>query len=384
MQLLFEISIILGIGIACLYFILIVFLKQGWTKTAVFNNDSKINSGMISVVIAARNEEQCILNLLQSLISQDLSKALYEIIIVDDWSDDATFALAVDFAVNHSQYPIRVFSLSAGAPEIKGKKHALQLGYQLANGEIIVTTDVDCIVTSRWLSTIQTWFASRDAVMALMPVKYHSSNSFFKQWQNLELCSLMGVAAGSAYWGRPVLCNGANLAFRKSILQALNNDFLNSKFSSGDDVFMLQAVQQRYKGKIAFLKSADVVVKTNEAVSLGQFLNQRLRWVSKNKAYKDYNIIAMGLVVWMMQLFIFAFLFLGFWNFYFLITGISIFILKNSIDFIFIKSIADFFKIKFQFWVWPVFQFLYVLYVLSITVLSFFSKFTWKGRRYRH
>lgn len=379
-----EILLIAGIGVALIYFILIFFLKWGWDRTKEILIINEANSSFISVVVAARNEERHILRLLQLLISQDFQPSNFEIIIVDDWSEDKTFENAVDFSVRHPQYQIRVYTLSAGTVAMQGKKQALQMGYHVANGDIIVTTDADCMVPEKWLKTIAGWFEGKSAVMALMPVMYTTSGGLLHQWQSIELCSLMGAAGGSANCGIPVLSNGANLAFRKSVLEKLDVDYLNTKFSSGDDVFLLLAARQCFKGRILFLKSKDVIVKTDAAVSLRQFINQRLRWVSKNKAYKDFYIISFGLVVWLMQFFVLTLLVAGLWNQKLMIVGISIFVLKNIIDFIFLRSVIYFFKLKIPILYWGFYQFFYMIYVLGITFSSFFARFTWKGRRYKH
>ena len=51
----------------------------------------------LSVLIAVRNEEAGLLKLLQDLANQTYPKAFFEVIIIDDFSEDRTVELVTDF-----------------------------------------------------------------------------------------------------------------------------------------------------------------------------------------------------------------------------------------------------------------------------------------------
>ena len=59
---------------------------------------------MVSVIVAARNEEKNIESILKDLVNQTYSRELYEVIIVNDGSEDSTGDI-IDSFVN--QYPLQ-------------------------------------------------------------------------------------------------------------------------------------------------------------------------------------------------------------------------------------------------------------------------------------
>lgn len=93
----------------------------------------------VSVILPARNEEEFIGKCLDSLIEQDYTN--YEIIVVDDSSDDATAKIISEYAKKNS----KIIPVSA---QIKpdgwmGKNWACMEGYKKATGELLLFTDAD-------------------------------------------------------------------------------------------------------------------------------------------------------------------------------------------------------------------------------------------------
>ncbi len=93
----------------------------------------------VSVILPARNEEEFIGKCLESLIEQDYTN--YEIIVVDDSSDDATGKIISEYAKKNS----KIIPVSA---QIKpdgwmGKNWACMEGYKKATGELLLFTDAD-------------------------------------------------------------------------------------------------------------------------------------------------------------------------------------------------------------------------------------------------
>jgi len=93
----------------------------------------------VSIILPARNEEKFIGKCLDSLIEQDYTN--YEIIVVDDLSDDATGKIISEYAKKNS----KIIPVSA---QIKpdgwmGKNWACMEGYKKATGELLLFTDAD-------------------------------------------------------------------------------------------------------------------------------------------------------------------------------------------------------------------------------------------------
>src|SRR6478609_6302980 len=134
------------------YFALLLVLRIGWSKAIVkkeINSTGKAH--FISVIIPVRNEEKNIGTLLESLRTQDYYlRSNFEVIVVDDHSTDGS----LEKCKGHIQ---NLTSFSLGADE-NGKKAALTYGIKHAKGEVIATTDADCLLPSDWLTTINSVF----------------------------------------------------------------------------------------------------------------------------------------------------------------------------------------------------------------------------------
>lgn len=103
-----------------------------------FENTSKTNP-KVSIILPARNEEEYIEKCLDSLINQDYEN--YEIIVIDDSSEDSTGKIISEYAKKHP----KVIPVSARPkPEgWMGKNWACMEGYKKATGELLLFTDAD-------------------------------------------------------------------------------------------------------------------------------------------------------------------------------------------------------------------------------------------------
>ncbi len=249
-----------------------------------------------SVVVAARDESIRIAGLFDALAKQSWHPDRFEVVVVDDHSSDDTLALAEAYAKRLHQPCFRVIS-SRDRGCLPGKKHALDLGVRDARGTYIVTTDADCQPGVGWLGAVASCIAATKADMILGPVQIDGAISPFAKMQELEFMSLMGVTGGSTSVGRPVMANGANLAFRKKLFVALEGYTGNMQYASGDDVFLLHKFKRRPDCRMVFLKDRAAVVQTAASNSLGAFFRQRGRWAGKAVGYKDWFTLLVGGVV---------------------------------------------------------------------------------------
>ena len=104
----------------------------------------------VSVVVAVRNEENFIEECLKGLASQTYPTNRFEVLVVDDNSEDKTPEIVARIASHHKH--IRCLSVGNGFPKMVAKKRPLSVGIQEAQGEIILTTDADCQVPANWIS----------------------------------------------------------------------------------------------------------------------------------------------------------------------------------------------------------------------------------------
>ena len=330
-----------------------------------FHSVNKNNLIKVSVLIAARNEENNIEKLLESLKKQSFPKELFEVIIVNDHSTDNTDEIINDFINKNKELDVKLLKA-----EKKGKKHAISQALHSAINELIIVTDADCVLNDLWIESIVGFYQEEKCKMILAPVLLSPAENLFEKMQVLEHLSLIGSTAGSASIGFPVMCNGANMAYeRKAALEVekFRKDF---DIPSGDDMFLLEQFVKCYgHNNVKFLLSKSAVVKTKTCKTIKDFFRQRRRWVSKTKSYTSWKVIVTALIVLFFNLSIISLLVSAFfvpalWSIYILLT-----LLKFFIDFPLLKNITNFMNqgslLK---WVLPL-EIIYPFYVV-FTALS--------------
>ena len=126
----------------------------------------------VSIIVAARNEEQGIEPALASLLALDYGN--YEIIAVNDRSTDRTGEILEGFAVK-SHGRLRVIHVAALPFEWLGKPHAMSKGAEQATGKWLLFTDADVVfrpdTLSRAVSTAEKSGADHFVLLPTMLMK---------------------------------------------------------------------------------------------------------------------------------------------------------------------------------------------------------------------
>ncbi len=193
-----------------LYAVLIFYYQRAWGKLNYFHSTYDSPNHFLSVIIPARNEEKNIAALLNALSKQSYASDFFEIILVDDFSTDRTSQTVKNFSL-----PNLVLIQPNTLSQNSSKKRAIDTGIQHAKGEIIVTTDADCIPQPKWLETIKDCFVKNEAAFIAAPVKFSHDKTFLHIFQALDFLTLQGITAASVSSGFHMMCNGANLAYSK-------------------------------------------------------------------------------------------------------------------------------------------------------------------------
>ncbi|MCK5776274.1 MAG: glycosyltransferase, partial [Bacteroidales bacterium] len=266
------------ICLAYLSWISLLFVS--WLKpkdTHIKNNDKPIG---ISIVIAIRNESANLPLLLTSISQLDYPHHLFEVIFIDDHSEDNSKEIINTFIKDYTQITIKYLALGE---DNFGKKTALYEAYKQTNNNIIITTDGDVELPIEWLTNTAKAFQDPNILMVLGGVKINHSASFIGDFQALELLSLIASGAGAARLKHPIMSNGANISFRKKILNQLNKDALRPNIPSGDDMFLMLETKRKFGAEsIIFLKDISHFIHTSPITSWKELINQRTRWVSKS------------------------------------------------------------------------------------------------------
>lgn len=324
----------------------------------------------VSIVIAVRNEELTIGPLLYALQNQQYPGHLLEIIVVDDHSNDNTAAVVSAF--NN----VRLLTLS----DNYGKKHCISYGLQFAGGNIIMFTDADCLPAKEWVSSIVSNFKDPNVKMVLGPVKLQF-DGLFTQIQALEFAGLMSITRLTARAGFPLMSNGANMALRKNVLDALPSNYINHRFASGDDMFTLINIRKIFGRKsVCFSEDKNSIIQTPAVKKLSGFIDQRRRWISKSSGLKSNYHFLSGILIGSCNLSLLVLLFLSAIMHKAFILWLIAFTLKLLIEFPLMWKACRFNKNTVLIRWLPVLQFVYPWYLGFIWISSQIPGQKWKGR----
>ena len=356
------------------YALLIIYYWQSWKAIPEFKASLPATDITISVIIPARNEETNIRQLLEALQQQTYPAALTQIIVVDDHSTDQTADII-------RQFPsVKLVQLKEDNLN-SYKKKAIETGIAAATGELIVTTDADCIPGPEWLSSLAAFKQENSSVFIAAPVVFVNNNSILQIFQALDFLVLQGITAASVYKNVHSMCNGANLAYEKKAFYEVNGFSGIDTIASGDDMLLMHKIWKQYPGKVHYLKSRAAVVSTQPMKTWKTFFNQRIRWASKAKNYNDKRIVAVLLLVYLFNLSFPTMAIAGFWCWHYWLYLAGLWIAKTMIEFPFVTAVARFYKKQSLMKYFFLFQPLHILYTISSGLFGQFGKYDWKGRK---
>ena len=239
------------------YCFLLFFYRKGWRaiqySTSVINHQNTF----VSIIVPARNEEANISNLIHSIQNQTYPKSCFELIIIDDCSTDRT----AEIVKKQSDSNIKLIALSDYLDEKNinaYKKKAIEIGIKASSGTLIITTDADCTMGENWLQEIVNCFEINQPKMIVMPVKINYSNRFIEIFQSLDFMCLQGITGASVQKKFHGMCNGANLAYTKSVFNEVGGFSGIDHIASGDDLLLMHKIAKVYTNEIIYLKSSAV------------------------------------------------------------------------------------------------------------------------------
>jgi len=380
-----SISIFLLIAYAWL----ILYYRKSWRQIPDFK-PAHTSSGrlpFISIIIAARNEEKNIGKCIESIVHQTYPANKFEIIVTDDHSTDNTVSIVQSFQNEN----VRLLHLSdfIEDQELNSyKKKSIDTALKFAKGDLIVTTDADCIAPEKWIETLAAFCKQKLPVFVALPVAFTDplpADSFlkklFKIFQSLDFMSLQGITGASVFKKIHAMCNGANLAYEKEVFFEVGGFEGIDDLASGDDMLLMHKIQKKYSEEIMFLKSKDVIVKTQAAETLKEFMNQRIRWASKADRYTDRKITAVLVLVYLLNAWLLILGIISFFNLNaFYLFLISVFI-KTFVELLFLFPVAKFFDKQKQLWWFLPAQPFHIVYTVIAGWLGKFGSYEWKGRR---
>ncbi len=354
--------VLLGVG----YFVLLSKYGDLWDEiNPTIDNTKGFN---VDVVIPFRNEEGNLLRLFGSLNALETKLHNVRVLLVNDHSSDPWENSLIPLNFEH-----KILHLP---PNITGKKKALKLAWSQSKADIILQTDADCEFDKNWINSMLYPFIDDEVELVSGPVTFNTELGFFNKIVQLDFAALISIGAAHIQGKMPMICNGANLAYRKNSVEKAN---LNEKKASGDDVFLMQSIYLGNKNAVVFNKSKEALVNTHGPKSFKEFWNQRLRWASKNGDYslKQNTLILAG--VWFFNLCIVVALF-SFTNLGSTIAAFLV-VIKVLAEDKFYTRFASFFTLKNWFKTILIGQPFHILYMAIMPIVSQMVSYKWKERK---
>jgi cellulose synthase/poly-beta-1,6-N-acetylglucosamine synthase-like glycosyltransferase len=337
----------------------------------------------VSVLIPVRNEMPHILELVCQLEKQSYPHDKYEVIIIDDGSEDGTYEALMQWSI-HSDLNLKILKSENPKARFNScKKAAITQGVKEATGDIILMTDGDVHIGEHWIHGFVNHFHRKDIQLISGPVMMES-NGFLADLQSIEFASLIGTGAALIYYDTPILCNGANLAFRKKVFWEINGYADNEEVASGDDEFLMAKINKLYPKSVSFLKSRHCVVKIKPLQSFKDFMNQRRRWAGKWKKHVNINSKILAVYIFVVHVsFLLLILLLAIQKVQPFVFAVLL-LLKLVTEYVFFKNIFKFFAKTLNIFPFVLSSLLYSLYAVTFGILANFGGYMWKGRHYKN
>ena len=296
----------------------------------------------VSILIPARDEAENIAACLQSIGAQNYPAVLFEVIVLDDHSTDRTPEIVQSFASKN----VRLIALAdyIQPDETQSfKKKALDIGIEKANGTLIVTTDADCVVQENWLNLLVSFYERNSYRFIAAPVNFYKERNALERFQSLDFLGMMGISGAGVESSWMRMCNGANLAYEKSMFQEVDGFEGITDLASGDDMLLMQKIAQRDSSAIGYLKNPEVTTFTYAKPTLASFFQQRLRWATKSSSYPErWMTVALAAVFLFCANLLVSLLLAIFWSktliWIFLISAIG----KAIVDYLLLSDMTDF------------------------------------------
>ena len=365
-----------------LYAVIMLTYRHWFIKLKQFvPQQNLIPTNSFSIIIPARNEEDNIGVLLQSIIHQNYPSSLWEVFVIDDFSTDSTAQIVQSIGNKYPNIKLVELSKVLNGKQLNAyKKKAIETGINLANNEWIVTTDADCTASSNWLKTLDAYIKENNPVFVGGPVAFTNDGSRLQTFQCIDFMALQGITAAAVSAGLHAMCNGANLAYKKEVFTEVNGFRGIDNIASGDDMLLMNKIKNAYPKRMGYVFNPDSIIHTAPMPTLKGFLNQRIRWASKTNKYKDVSVI---IVLWMVLLLniclvlipflsILSPILFGYW--------ILIILIKTAIETSFAVHIAAFYSIELK-WKDTLLQFPHNLYTAFAGCFGMWGKYQRKDRK---
>lgn len=335
-------------------------------KNSLNNTIEENEDNFISIVIAAKNEEENLHILFESLKKLSYPKEKYEIIFINDNSLDNSKKIAESFLSEL----INLKVIDAVNKKYPGKKGAIDTGIKNAKYTIIAVTDADCFPSENWLKIISSSLIKNDLFVGLSPFIQRENLvneiSSFENFRN----SMLGIWFHNL--GFIFSATARNLAFKKELYFNINGfNGISKTLSGDDDLFIQKAVKNNYK--VFYSTAKQGAVYSNSETDFENYFKQKKRHLSTIPFYSFKIKFLLFLFHYLNIAMLFTF-FVGFFAPYYFILPV----IKFSTDLITNKYFQNKFGYNFRINKLLVLIPIYEIFLIINYFQSKFGKVNWK------
>jgi len=265
-----------------------LFFLRGLANIRQPEENSPSHEG-VTVLIATRNEEKNLRNLLPHLFNQEYP--LFEIIVAINNTSDGTHDFLIEQQKIFSR--LRIVIIDHVPDHINSKKYAITLGIRAATHDKILLTDADCLpASSHWIKKMMAGYGNDTAfVLGFSP--YSQKSGLLNTLIRFETYVTAIQYLGSASNGTPYMGVGRNLSYRKSLFLSKNGFNGFQKITGGDDDLFVN--KNATSESTSVVLDPDSIVISEPATTFRSYFIQKIRHLSVGKHYKRRNKILLGL-----------------------------------------------------------------------------------------
>lgn len=270
------------------FFYSVVFGKFLFSK----NKNFTPNLQPVSLIICSKNEEENLKNFLPEFTQQKYP--LFEIVLVDDASTDASLQIMLDFKKKHTSNNLQIQIISIDENSSKGKKAALSLGIKSSKFDHLLLTDADCKpISDEWMSEMSSYFSKEKTIVlgygAYRKIEKSFLNKIIRFETLLTAIQYFSYAkSGNAYMGV-----GRNIAYHKN--EFINANGFNNHLSllSGDDDLFVNQIANKENTEICIKKNSFTISEPKS--NFKEWLDQKRRHITTASHYKLFHKFSLGL-----------------------------------------------------------------------------------------
>ena len=230
---------------------------------------------MVSILIAARNEEASIQSCITSLTSQDYPRDKVEILVGNDNSSDETLAVLNELKQQEDSARLKVFDIKEQLLSQPGKQNTLALIGRHANGTVLLFTDADTVQRPTWIRTmVGVLAAGYDLVTGVTALR---EEKWIHRVQSVEWLQSIGMVKVLEDLGIHVTSIGNNMGMSAHVYEQVGG-FEGIPESITEDYEMYrQALKAGFKSFHIF--EASVLATSEPRPTFRETVVQRTRWM---------------------------------------------------------------------------------------------------------